>query len=189
MEVFIQKMSHVADQIFKQLDNRSLVNCKEVSRSWQKYIEKKNFSWIRIVTIPKVKIGNHSIKHAALHIAAKTGQLKIFEIILENQGDINHMDKQLTPLHLVCANGHFKLVQFLLQRVHKLGVDLDVKFGDLDGGMTAFQMACKNGHSKIAEMLGLKLVDLNIDLNYKTIEGATAFILRVQMVILILYKC
>ena len=145
MEVFIQRMSHVADQIFEHLDNKTLVNCKEVSKPWQIYIEKKNFSWIRIVDIPRVEIGEFLIKNAVLHIAAETGQSKIFKMILENEGGKNPMCNQnfITPFHLVCESGNFKIAKFLIDRFSELEIDLDSKaFSDL----TAFQMACMEGN-------------------------------------------
>ena len=50
---FHSRFSHVTEEIFAQLDNKSLKNCREVSRSWQKCIDHKKISWKRIVEIPK----------------------------------------------------------------------------------------------------------------------------------------
>ena len=57
MDFFIQRIPFVADRIFDQLNNKSLSNCKKVSKSWQKYIEEKNFFWIRIINVPKAQAG------------------------------------------------------------------------------------------------------------------------------------
>jgi len=35
----ITRFPHIATQIFEQLDNKSLTNCREVSKSWQKFID------------------------------------------------------------------------------------------------------------------------------------------------------
>ena len=43
--VFYQGFAHVAEQIFKKLDNKSLTNCREVSKSWRDCIDDRNLSW------------------------------------------------------------------------------------------------------------------------------------------------
>ena len=39
MEELITRFAHIAEQIFPQLDNKSLANCREVAKSWQKFID------------------------------------------------------------------------------------------------------------------------------------------------------
>ena len=51
---FIQRFDHIAEQIFMQFDKKSLVYCREVSKSWQEYIDDKNLPWIQIVNVPKI---------------------------------------------------------------------------------------------------------------------------------------
>ena len=77
--VFYPRFPHIPELIFEQLDDESLTDCREVSKSWQKCIDNKKFSWVHIVNIPTtLKYGN-----TYLHVAAKTGQLVMFEKILE----------------------------------------------------------------------------------------------------------
>ena len=54
MENLIARFQHIAQGIFEHLDNKSLVNCREVASSWQKYIDSKNLPWMRIVNIPTI---------------------------------------------------------------------------------------------------------------------------------------
>ena len=35
MENFIERFPHIAEEIFEQLDSKSLMTCREVSKSWQ----------------------------------------------------------------------------------------------------------------------------------------------------------
>ena len=89
MEVFITRISHIAENIFEQLDNNSLKNCREVTKLWQKYIDSKDLSWIRIINIPKILIN----KDTYLHTAAKTGQSEIFETIIREEENKNPKNK------------------------------------------------------------------------------------------------
>ena len=93
MDELFARFPHIAMQIFEQLDNKSLTNCREVANSWQKFIDERNMSWIRIVDLPRTLLsdrymhghyvhGNEYRTHdnTYLHLAAKTGQRVIFEI-------------------------------------------------------------------------------------------------------------
>ena len=73
---FYPGFNHVSEQIFGQLDNKSLSNCREVSSSWHDCIDNKKLSWIRIVNIPGILQNCETY----LIVAAKTGQSFVFKI-------------------------------------------------------------------------------------------------------------
>ena len=52
MEYLIERFPHIAEQIFQQLDNKSLSICREVNKVWKNFIDERNYPWIRIVQIP-----------------------------------------------------------------------------------------------------------------------------------------
>ena len=58
METYFERYSHISLQIFEQLDDESLNNCREVSKLWKDYIDDKNMQWLGIVNIPKIQIGD-----------------------------------------------------------------------------------------------------------------------------------
>ena len=72
--VFYPRFAHVTEQIFEQLDQKSLSNCKEVSKSWKEIIDHKNLPWIQIVNVPKILQNGETY----LHHTAKTGQSEMF---------------------------------------------------------------------------------------------------------------
>ena len=79
MEFIILRIPHIFQQIFEQLDVKSLKNSREVKKSWQKSIDSKNFTWIQIIDIPSIlKNGN-----TYLHVAAATRHFNVFEMIPE----------------------------------------------------------------------------------------------------------
>ena len=99
---FCSRFSHITEDVFKQLDNKSLAICREVSKPWKQIIENKKFSWNRIVKIPTIPQNGN----AYLHIAARTGQSTMFEKFLENEIDKN-LKNNLgeNPTHLICQQG------------------------------------------------------------------------------------
>ena len=98
MDVFIARMQHVAEQIFDQLDNESINNCREVAKSWKNCIDNKHQTLFRINNIPSILQNGNTL----LHIAAKTGLTEVFENILENEVSKNKYicGKKDTPICL-----------------------------------------------------------------------------------------
>ena len=49
MERIFLKIPDLAEKIFKELDNQSLVKCKEIQRSWYNFINEEKVLWFRII--------------------------------------------------------------------------------------------------------------------------------------------
>ena len=167
--IFHQRMPHIFDLILKQLDNKSLKNCKEVSKPWNVNFDKKKLCWIRIVSIPKILQNGNTY----LHISASTGQSKMSEKLLENE-DIKDPknDYKETPFFLACSNGHLNVAELIMQKSAEHNIDLNT-IDDTD--MTPFHFACRKRHFNVVEFLIQKSAEYNIDLNFKHSFGWTAF--------------
>ena len=147
------KFPHLPEKIFQKLNNESLFRCREVARSWQNVVNGRNYPWLHIVNIPKkLNYGN-----TYPHLAAKTGQIEVFETAINDEEDKNTKnDYDETTFHLACLWGRYKIVEFLL-RNHDLefnmkrgdnyhGIDLNAK---TKGAETAFYLAFIHGHSDV----------------------------------------
>ena len=169
MEQLILRFPHVTEQIFQQLENKDLAKCREVKKLWQKFIDERNYPWLRIVNIPTIlRDGN-----TYMHLAALCGQLDIFEKIIikeENKNAKNHRGE--TPFLVACRKGQLNIALILQKKADELRIDLNAKDNN---GWTAFHLACERGHANVAEMFMENLVNLSIDPNAKTNEGQTAF--------------
>ena len=159
MEVLTLRIPHVAEQIFEQLDTKSLTNCREVAKSWRNFIDNKNFPWLQIINIPSVLKNGDTI----LHVAARIGHTEILEVTLENEKIKNPKNVYgETPLHLACYYGHFKIVNLLLQKYNGFYFDL-VAEDRFD--LTPFQYAYAKNHSDIKRIIHDKLIELKINPN------------------------
>ena len=49
MESIFEKIPDLGDKIIKELDNQTLVKCKEVQRSWNNFINKEKILWFRMI--------------------------------------------------------------------------------------------------------------------------------------------
>ena len=71
---FYPRFSHISEQIFEKLDNQSLKNCREVSKSYQECIDNQNILWNKIV---KKESGNETFQ-----LACKNGHSKMVEMLI-----------------------------------------------------------------------------------------------------------
>ena len=154
MEDLITRFQHISEQIFEQLDNKSLTTCRKVSKSWQKFVDNKNFAWIRIVnfpTIPLIFTANVNLQQTYLHVAAKTGQIGMFKMILESEEVKNpKSDFNVTPFHVACYFGQYEIAKMLFENYVELKINLNELGSE---GRTSLHMACERGHYKIVKML------------------------------------
>ena len=49
-EWIFARFPHVGKKIFEDLDNKNLTKCREVCKSWEKFIFDFNITWNRILT-------------------------------------------------------------------------------------------------------------------------------------------
>eukprot|EP00961_Rhodomonas_salina_P238763 3226936-Rhodomonas_salina.1 len=85
-------------------------------------------------------------KPAAMHVAAKKGDLEDVKILLEaGAADVRSGDGK-TPLHFVAAEGHAEVARVLV------GAGTDKETKDKDGG-TPLHFAAFEGHAEVARVL------------------------------------
>ena len=166
------RFPHVLEQIFQQLDDKSLFKCREVARSWQNFIDGRNYPWLRIVNIPTIL----KRKNSYLHHAARTGQIEPFKTALYEEDNKNIKNQRgQTCFHLACEYGRFDIVQLLLDpersAINDHGIDLN---GKTKYGNTAFYYACFHGHVNVVKILMENATDLSINLSAKNSAGNTA---------------
>ena len=166
MDVLITRFPHISQQIFEQLDKKTLGKSREVKKSWKEYVDEKDLQWIQIVNIPTIlKHGN-----TYLHVAARTGQSAVFEIILDSEEIKNPRNKEHeTPFHIASKYGHWRIVELLILKSIDLNINLNAT--TLKNKLTAFHYACRHsGQPKLVELLMLSSFQFNIDLNAKSEE-------------------
>ena len=159
----------MAEKIFQKLTNEGLAKSREVERLWQKFIDEKNYPWLRIVNIPTILQDRNSY----MHLAAQNGQTDIFEMILSEMDNKNPKNRGgKTPFIVACTEGRMNIAIILINKSNDLAIDLNIKDKN---GWTAFYHACWQGHLEIAKLIMENAASMNIDLNSKDNKGNTAF--------------
>ncbi|CAF0731980.1 unnamed protein product [Brachionus calyciflorus] len=82
-----------------------------------------------------------------LHSAAKTNHMRILEILVENDADVNVQDKfDKIPLHYSCEIGSFEISKILINHKSKINT-CDIN------NMTPLDYSCLTGHNEIVLFL------------------------------------
>ena len=137
MEEIILRFPHLAEDIFQNLNNEGLVKSREGGRVWQKFIDERNYPWIRMVNIPTVLQNGMTY----LHLAVRTGQIDMVDKIMKNSVEfgINLNAKDYVPgftaFHDACQLGKMMITDIFIKNYLDLNIELNSKCGF---GRTAF---------------------------------------------------
>ena len=142
MEDQIFKFPLIAQQIFEQLDNKSLAACREADRDWQYFIDNEMFYKCKIqnLMLKYKKQSGYYRNMSPLHMAAATGQTQVVLDIIKEEGKIDKyfgiVNKDLggknanllrSPLHYAVRGGYFSVCKALVKNLE------DTNPGDWNG--------------------------------------------------------
>ena len=115
MEEVIQRFPNISRQIFKNLDNESLVLCREVCKTWKNCIDREKFYWIRII----IKYLQYS-EEKSLRILFRNNNLDIVKNLAKKTIEhcrSEYCSEDITLLHIIVSNcdaGNLKIVEKIL---------------------------------------------------------------------------
>ena len=174
MEEVLIRFPQIGEKIFNFLDEKSLQNCKRVTKTWKNFIEDPSQKLLCIRFIKNYEKNIHIRKY--ISVQKDWNGLKSQDL-----GDFANK--------LSLEKGTFMMELMFLEKYETLGIKLD---GYDEHGLKALHWysneinnKCwedinypKSVKNKIAEILIVKSVEYGIDINAKQIEfdcGATAF--------------
>ena len=128
MEDVVQRFPHISRQIFKNLDNESLVLCRTVCNGWKNCIDREKFYWIRIF----MKFLQYSEEEPLriLFRNSNSDTVKNLALTIIEHCHSEYSPKDITLLHIIVANGdagNLKIVEKILHGdgiSKKLTIDL-----------------------------------------------------------------
>ena len=123
-----KRFPHIGESILNNLDNQSLINCKEASQELSEFLEKERFFWIRILTnyskhydtfldFWKMAVNRTSIE-IVRHLAVAT---KTFftspetTIFIARNSSLTKM--MWSPIHVAAAFENLELIEHILQKI------------------------------------------------------------------------
>ena len=116
MEIIFAKIPDLGEKILKELDNQSLVKCKEVQRSWYNFVIEEKVLWVRMI---QNNIGDENeflttwrkvLRKAPVdvvtHIAIATQLLPA-----------KYKERVISPIHVAADDGDLDLYQWMMLKL------------------------------------------------------------------------
>ena len=156
MESIFEKIPDLGDKIIKELDNQTLVKCKEVQRSWNKFINKEKILWFRMIqkyigvknefSIAWRKVLTKVPADFVSQVAITTQQFHALWTIRAMQQMMMLQIPGASPIHVAASDGSVDLYK---QIAAKLG---DMNQTDIFGNFHPLFIAVLEGHYDVCKV-------------------------------------
>ena len=147
--IFFERFPHLNQLILSELDNESLVTCKEVDKTWNKFIDSQKLLWIRMM---EKHIGRlEQYPETWKKVTSKTQVKNVQELALtvdqfyncddcDGDGHKHHNSHfKWNPIHIIASSGRLDLCQFIFEKLME-------KNPLCNDGVTPLHMAAAKGH-------------------------------------------
>ena len=175
-EAFL-RFPHIPEQIFEQLDFKSLMNSRVVARSWKQFIDAREQQWYPFKNEIAEMKGQCWDGETPFHEACQNGPAGIADIIIKNSAKLNidlnaKNNSGWTAFHYACYFGQSKIAEMIMKNSVKFNIELNAKD---NYGSTAFHFACRNGSTTIVDMMVNNSESLKLDLTARDNSGWSGF--------------
>ena len=170
IDAMISRFPVIAEDIFKELDNKTLIKCRKVCVLWQNFFDSQKFIWIRRMQKYsesmeqfyeqwKLVIRNTPTDHVKQ--LSKVVEQFFDDFLDKKKGlfddlyeDISMRKSQWAPLHATAHQGHSELSRYIIQKTNDKN---PTGFDDI----TPLHMAAFHGHLEVYQLIAESLEDKN----------------------------
>ena len=159
MEKVFLRFPHIAEQIFEELDNYYLIQCKVISPIWKNFMEESKFSYIRLIetstncsTKAMKKILNKTNLEDIIQLASDVSKVYVKlqkERVLGEGEDYLVIDPFLTLFHMAAKYGSLSVCQLFIDSIE----DIHLKSGKSNKCQSPLHFAAEHGHFKICQLI------------------------------------
>ena len=195
MESLCQRFPHVIKLVLDNVDDKSLVNCREASKKMSEFFPIERFYWIRIIKQYSVYFG--SFENSWRKTINKTPVEIIKQLAVEVQEVFSKISKssclplictrirnirEIAPLHIAAEQGNLKLCEHILEKTEEKNPKGDIKISGVfnplsinDGykviyAPTPLGIAVLKGHFEVCRLITdqISVKDFDLDKDSET---------------------
>ena len=164
MEELIKRFPSIAQDVQKELDNRSLTKCKEVSPLWNDSVDNKKEIWLRRIRLRSGKFEEFRTLWNAVISKTSVERVKALSLAVQNFFEENlYREDQFTPHHVVAAYGSKELYEYIANKTGQI----DNRTSRLEN--TALHYSAEFGNVGVFQFL----IENSDDKNPRNIDGIT----------------
>jgi hypothetical protein len=144
--IIIARFPHVANDIFKELDNETLTNCRKVSRLWCDHLDNQKMYWVRMVQRYSTNTTNSYQQWKKVLKYTPVEYVK--DLSVSTQQFVKKKSRrsklQCFPLQVFDGQGNLELCMYMFEKTKKSKPSRNNKW-------TALHMSASKGHKEICE--------------------------------------
>jgi hypothetical protein len=148
IDVMIARFPHVAADIFKELDNKTLTTCRNVSRPCCDYLDDEKFLYVRILQRYKASRSMEIAYPLWNKVLKNTPVELVKEISVCTQqffkDDASRSNFQWSPLQIVAEQGNLELCKYIFEKTKYIKLRNGSKW-------TPLHIAARKGHEEICK--------------------------------------
>ena len=147
LDEMMLRFPHIVQDVLEELDNKSLTNCRNVSRIFCHFIDNEKFYSVRKIQ-GGVRMTEFQLQWDKVFKNIPTQVAKEISVTVEHffQYDWYRKKLQWSPLHIAAEQGQLELCKFIIGKTK----DANPRRKD---GITAIHMATFKGYQEICELL------------------------------------
>ena len=155
LDEMMLRFPHLVQDVFEELDNKSLTNCRNVSRACCDFIDNEKFYWVRKIQ-DYVTMKNFLQQWQKVLKNTSTENVKKIFVTVKQfvEYDLYRKKQQWSPLHIAAAQGHLEFCKYIIEKTNNPNPKKR-------SGLTAFHMAASSGCRDICELIIDNLEDKN----------------------------
>ena len=125
--IFFERFPHLNQLILSELDNQSLVTCKEVDKTWNKFIDSQKLLWIRMMEkhigrleqYPETwkKVTSKTQVKNVQELALTVDQFYNFDNCDGDEHKHHNSHFQWNPIHITASSGRLDLCRFIFEKL------------------------------------------------------------------------
>ena len=148
LDIMIAKFPLVATDIFKELDNETLTNCRKVSRLWCEHLEDQKIYWVRMIQRYSKNMKSSYLQWKKVFKNTHVEHVKGLSVSIQQfvKDDALRSYFQMFPMHVVADQGNLELCKYIFEKTK------DTKLSG-SNNWTALHMAAFKGYKEIYEFL------------------------------------
>ena len=167
---FIARFPHIAVAIFKEVDNKSLGNCRITSKIWGNFIDEEKFPWIRRIQMHQDNLIGFSDQWRKVLIKVPFDPIKSLGLAVEKFFSSSHpfgwrkyvfqpekcskKQHQWAPHHIAAEYGELGLYKYIFQRT-------ELRNPATAFGTTPLHIVAEKGQTDIFQLVIEDLEDKN----------------------------
>ena len=161
IDTMVSRFPRIAQDILKELDNKSLIKCRKVSVPWQNFIDNQKFIWIRRLQKYSRSMEEFSEQWKLMIVNTPTERVKELSIVVgeffgsKEKYSPKASESQWAPLHVTADQGHIELSKYIIQTTG------DKNPTRKNGQHTALHMAAFVGHTEVCRHIVELIEDKN----------------------------